>query len=245
MADEKQVQPIVINVPPTPAPSAPAASNEPPQLRDGREKREADLAEARAKGANEVLKGLGVRKSERARMIEEIRAGRVKLAEAKDVAAAANQAAAQVDDQAQAATAAQEAAAKEAEGLRTALKKYADQEFAALPESFQKTITEMKLDDPQKRLEMIDVFKRTGLLSAAAGAAVEAAAGAAKPADAKPAEKKPATTMAKPADQASPPGQAMNAYETWRAMTDRGEHWLAAQYLNAHQVQIFEQRPKR
>lgn len=248
MSDENKVipagTPIIINtVPTTPA------SAEPVQLREGRERREAELAEAHAKGANEVLKGLGVKKSERARMIEEIRAGRVRLAEARDAAVAANQVAAQVDSDSAAIAAAQGAAKAEAEALRASLKKYADQEFAALPETFQKTINEMKLDDPQKRLEMIDVFKRTGLLSAAAGAATTATE--AKPADAKPAAPasvvkpvQPSTTLAQPPAATSPPGATLNYYETWKSMTDRGEHWLAAQYLQAHQVKILEQRPQ-
>lgn len=248
MGDENKIPagtPIIINA--VPAAPAPTPAAEPTQLREGRERRESELAEARAKGANEVLKGLGVPKSDRARMIEEIRAGRVKVAVAQETAAAANQVAAQVDAQAQAATAAQEAAAKEAEALRASLKKYADQEFAALPETFQKTINEMKLDDPQKRLEMIDVFKRTGLLSAAAGAAVKPAdppADASKPAAPASVVRPPSTTMAQQPAVTSPPGATMNYYETWKAMTDRGDHWLAAQYLHAHQVKILEQRPQ-
>lgn len=243
MGDENKLipagTPIIINAVPQAAPT-----NEPAQLREGRVRREDELAEAKAKGANEVLKGLGVAKSDRARMIEEIRAGRVRLAEAKEAAVAANQVAAQVDADAAAKAAAQEAATKEAESLRTSLKKYADQEFAALPESFQKTITEMKLDDPQKRLEMIDVFKRTGLLSAALG---QAAAPAVENKGAPPtvvAPPAPSNTMAKPPATISAPGAALNYYETWKSMTDRGDHWLAAQYLHAHQAKILEQRPQ-
>lgn len=239
MADQNpNTQPIIVNLPPQAlAPAAPVETTE-----AKRAKREARIAEAKVEGQNEILKSLGVKKRERGRVLEEVKAGRVKLAEAKEAAATANQVVAQVDAAAAAAAAAQEASKAEADSLRTVLKKYADAEFAALPESFQKAIVEMKLDDPQKRLDAIDVFKRTGLLSAGVSAA---AAATQTTATEKPTEKKPSTTMATPPAQTSPTGASLNYYETWKAMTNRGEHYVAAQYLHAHQMKILEQRPNK
>lgn len=235
MADQvvtNQAQPIILKVE--------AATPAPVDNSDARrEKRESKIADAKAEGANEVLKSLGVKKSERSRMIEEIRGGRMKLAEAKDAAAAANQAAAKLDAESQAQADAFKPWKDQVEQLTGALKEYADAEFNALPEAFQKTIVEMKLDDPQKRLDMIKVFKKTGVLGGATQAAkTEETAPAAKKTPA------PSTTMATPPGaKDSPAGQALNYYEQWKAMSDRGEHYLAAQYMNAYSQKIMEQRP--
>lgn len=225
-------QPIVLKVEAA-TPAAPVEDRE-----SRREKRESKIAEAKMEGANEVLKSLGVKKSERARMIEEIRGGRMKLAEAKDAAAAANQAAAKIDADAQAQADAFKPWKDQVEQLSSALKEYADAEFSALPEPFQKTIVEMKLDDPQKRLDMIKVFKKTGVLGATSATKTDETAPVAKKPPA------PSTTMATtPGAKDSPTGQAMNYYEQWKAMSDRGEHYLAAQYMNVYSQKIMEQRP--
>lgn len=217
---------IVLNT--TPAPAA----TEDKESRSA--KREAKIAEAKQEGANEVLKSLGVKKRDRARMIEEIRGGRVKLAEAKEETQAAQAQAAQAQAQVDALAPFK----AQVEALTGKLKSYADAEFSALPEPFQKTIVEMKLDDPAARLDMINVFKRTGVLGIKADE---------KPADAKPADQKkvaPSTTMGQAPTNVAQTGQAFNHYETWKAMTDRGEHFLAAQYFNLHMAKVLEQRPK-
>lgn len=241
-ATTQSAQPIIINVPPTTA--TPSAPLEPVEAK--RAKREARIAEAKSEGANEVLKSLGVKKRERARILEEVKAGRMKLAEAKEVASTANQVAVQATTAVSDASKATDAAKAEAETLRTTLKKYADAEFAALPESFQKAIVEMKLDDPQKRLDAIDVFKRTGVLAAGVSAAAAASSTTTETkVETKTETKKPSTTLATPPDQRSPAGASLNYYETWKAMSDRGETWLAAQYLHANQVKILAQRPTK
>lgn len=239
MADEKVVPagtPIIINT------TAPAKADEPSQLRDGREKREAELAEARSKGANDILKSLGVKKSERARLVEEIKAGRMKIAEVKQEAEAAKTQAAAAQAEADAFKPYKD----QVDQLTQALREYADAEFAQLPEPLQKSIVDMKLDDPRQRLDMIKVFKKNGVLGMKPA---EATAGNSQVTEqAKPAETKkpnPSTTMATtPKGADAPGGQSMNYYETWRQLKDGGQDFLAAQYLNLHMVKIMEQRPK-
>ncbi len=214
--------PVNINL--SAAPAAPVESE------SKSAKREAQLSEAKTQGANEVLKGLGVKKAERARMIEEIRGGRMKLAEAKQEA---EEAKAQV-----AAKAAEVDAFKpykdQVDQLTGALKKYADAEFAALPEAFQKVIVDMKLDEPNKRLEMIEILKRNGAVAATAAPTPTPAPAV-----------KPSNTMAQtPAEIKTPAGPAANHYEQWKQLSESNQHYLAAQYFNAHQIKILEQRPK-
>lgn len=235
MADQNQTtvpagSPIVINVPPTASASAEKVESK----ESKREKREAKMAEAKAEGANEVLKSLGVKKRDRARLIEEVKAGRYKLAEQKEETKAAQEQA----TQAQAQVDALAPFKAQVEALTGKLKSYADAEFNALPEAFQKTIVEMKLDDPAARLDMINVFKRTGVL----GAQTAATSATEKPAEQKKAA--PSTTMGQAPTNVAQTGQAFNHYETWKAMTDRGEDYIAAQYFNLHMRKILEQRPK-
>jgi hypothetical protein len=218
------------------------APAEPVQLREGKvSKREEALAEAKSQGANDVLKSLGIKKAERGRMIEAIRAGRMKLAEAKEEAAAAKQEVvaktAEVD--------AFKPYKDQVEQLTGKLKEYADQEFGTLPEAFQKTLVDMKLDDPAARLDMIKVWKKNGVITAAQAQAATTAvtSEAAKPASA--AGTKPSNTMAQtPADVKTIPGPAANHYEQWKQLTDSNQHFLAAQYFQAHQIKILEQLPK-
>jgi hypothetical protein len=243
MADEKVVPagtPIIINT------SAPAKSDEPSQLRDGREKREAELAEARSKGANDILKSLGVKKSERARLVEEIKAGRMKIAEVKQEAEAAKTQAAEAKAEADAFKPYKD----QVDQLTQALREYADAEFAQLPEPLQKSIVDMKLDDPRQRLDMIKVFKKNGVIglkpSEATGGNSQVATE--KKTETPKAEAKkpnPSTTMASsPKGSDAPGGQSLNYYETWRQLKDSGQDFLAAQYLNLHMVKVMEQRPK-
>src|SRR6266852_6048000 len=88
-------------------------------------------------------------------MIEEIKAGRLKLAQAKEEVENAK---AEVD--------AFKPFKDQVEQLTSTLKKYADQEFSTLPEPFQKALAAMKLDDPKARLDMIEVWKSTGVITA-------------------------------------------------------------------------------
>lgn len=231
MSDELKIpagSPVNINLGAA-APAAPVVESESKSA-----KREAAEAKAKAQGQNEVLKALGVKKSERARVLEEVKAGRIKLAETK----------AELEDaRAQAAAATQQVDAfkpykDQVEQLTGALKEYADAEFSALPEAFQKTLVEMKLDDPRQRLDMIKVFKKTGILGATQAAKTDEAA-----------TKKtvsPSTTMAAaPNAKDSPSGQALNYYEQWKRLTDSGQSFLAAQYMNVHMQKIIDQRPTK
>lgn len=241
MADENKTSvpagsTIIINA------SEKSKADEPSQLRDGREKREAELAEARSKGANDILKSLGVKKSERARLVEEIKAGRMKIAEVKQEAEAAKTQAAAAQAEADAFKPYKD----QVDQLTAALREYADGEFAQLPEPLQKSLVDMKLDDPRQRLDMIKVFKKNGVLDSMKPS--EATAGNSQVQTEKKTEAKkpnPSNTMATPPKGSDAPGgQSLNYYETWRNLKDSGQDFLAAQYLNLHMGKIMEQRPK-
>jgi hypothetical protein len=186
-----------------------------------KKEREAGIkAKAEAKGANEVLKAAGVKKSDRARMLEELKAGRVELSAVKQQAAAA---AAKV-----------EAVTAEAAALTPyvdRMKKYADTEFAGLPESFQKTLAAMKLDDPMKRLDMIDLWRANGVLPAGTAAAVVPVVES----------KGPANTTAATNPTAPKNGATLTHAEQWKAMKAAGQDFAAAQFYNLHRTKISEQ----
>ncbi len=237
MSDELKVgtipagSPVTINLT-QPAAPAPATEKraEPEQLAEAKKaKREAKLAAARDAGADEMLDKLGVKKSERARMVEEIKAGRLKLAQAKEEVVAAKT---ELDTL--------KPYKDQLEQITATLKKYADQEFSTLPEPFQKALAAMKLEDPKARLDMIEVWKSTGVITATqakdATKDVKETAAATAP--------KPSNTMAAASGAASPAGPVMNHYEHWKQLQTQGQPFLAAQYWNAHQIKILEQRPK-
>lgn len=225
--------PVTINV------AAPAKTEkvaEPEQLAEAkRARREQREAAARAEGANEILKELGVKKSDRARMIEQIKDGRVKLAEVREELEAAKKA----STEAKAEVDAFKPYKDQVEQLSNTLKKYADLEFAALPEPFQKALADMKLEDPKARLDMIEVWKKNGIITPAqAKEAVKEVKEAPKPAPI------PSNTMATAPSVTSPAGPTMNHYEVWQQLSSSGQHFLAAQYFDAHSRKILEQRPK-
>lgn len=241
MAEETKPVPAAA---PAPAPAAaPSAAPAPSKagkadlaeaLRDvlkpsKREKQAARVAEAEARGQNEVLKGLGVKKSERARMLEEIKAGRIELAEKKKEAV-----------EAKAQVAAKAAEVDALKPYQERMKKYADAEFESLPEKYQKALAEMKIDDPMRRLDMIELWKRTGVIEAPAATKEATKPGATTTAP----TAKPSSTLAAAAPPAASPLPTLNHYETWKQMKDSGQTFMAAQYLEAHQKKILEQRPK-
>lgn len=189
-----------------------------------KQKRAERLAKAEAKGANEVLKGLGVKKSERARMLEEIKTGKVTIAEAKK--------------QAEDATAKAQAATAELDAIkpyRDALKEFADATFAELPESAQRFIAAQKVEDPIARMQLIKTMRETGMLSAAQ----------AKDAATKPESKGASTTIAAPNPVPPKSGPTLNYYEQWQALKAAGDKLGAAAFRRQYGVKIDEQTPTK
>lgn len=215
---------------------APAVIAEPSQLREGREAKRDE--KAKAEGVNDVLKALGVKKDARSRMLEEIKGGRVKLAEIKaelvQTKAKVEEKVAEVD--------AFKPYKDQVESLSNTLKEYADAEFAALPEEFQKFLVDMKTEDPKARLDAIKSLKKSGALTAGqAKTATEAVKDETK------GEKKTQSSNTlgqSPNDVKTPTGPAQNHYEQWKQLTDSNQHFLAAQYMQVHQNKILEQMPK-
>lgn len=197
-----------------------------------KQRRAERLAKAEAKGANEVLKTLGVKKSERARVMEELKAGKLKLAEA---------AAETADAKAKADQAAADAARAKGEMEKLTpyverMKKYADSEYAALPEAFQKSLVDMKIEDPIARLDMIEIWKKNGALAATAAAASPGA----KP----QATSKPSATMAAATPPNASPVATLNYFEQWNQLKESGQAFAAAQFFQIHGKKILEQKPR-
>jgi hypothetical protein len=236
MADESA--PVATPAPaPVSAPAAQASKSESlieglrELVKPSKREKEAELkAKAEAKGANTVLKGLGVKKSDRARMIEEIKEGRLEIAKRREETAAAL---------AVAATAKQEVDKTKAEASALTpyvelAKRVADQEFAALPESFQKSLADMKIEEPLARMEMISIWKKNGVISGAAAAP-----------KADPKAPNPATTMAVGNPAAAKTGATLNHYEQWQALRSAGDKMGAAAFRKQFAIKIDEQTPTK
>lgn len=253
--------------PATPAPAPRAAPAKPSKgggfvealreaIKPSKKERQAQIrAEAEEKGANTVLKGLGVKKSERARMLEQIKDGKFQLSAAEERAQAATAEAA-------AAKNAATSAAAEADALKpmvARLKKMADREFAALPEPLQKTLIAQKIDDPMQRLDQIEIWKETKVLEAFAGQAAAPAAPTVPPvvqptADNKPVDgapvipqpkvPNPSNTLATGTPTPPKPSATLNHYEQWQEYKNSGQKMLAANFFKTHQAKILEQQPK-
>ena len=183
-----------------------------------REKRAAELASAEDRGANGVLKDLGVKKAERARMMEEIKAGKVALNARQQEADLLRREATEA-----------KAAVDKANPYVERMKQFADAEYEALPESFQKALTDMSIEDPLERLKMIDIWKKNGVMQ---GTTASAGTGAKSVA-------KSATTMGASGPAAPKSGPAMTHEEVWRSLRDRGSRFEAAQYYQTYGNQIF------
>ena len=183
-----------------------------------REKRAAQLVEAEARGANALMKDLGVKKSERARMMEEIKAGKVALNARQQEAAEAKAEAAEA-----------KAAVEKANPYVERMKLVADAEYESLPESFQKSLTDMSIEDPLERLRMIDIWKKNGALQGAPSTTSVMGK----------ATTKPATTMGASGPAAPRSGPAMTHEDTWRSLRNAGRAFDAAQYYQAHGNSIF------
>lgn len=229
--------PVVVNKTESPAPKADALSalREVLQPVTEKQKRQERIAKAEAKGANEVLKGLGVKKSERARMLEEIKSGKVQLN-------AANEQAGEFKSRAEKAEAELKALKDRASAYESLAKSYADDQFNALPEPLQKYIAATAGDSLDARLKAIKTAKESGLIdakeAAAATAQVKSEAKPAKPAD---------TSKATQPKAPSPAGELTHkqVWQQMRAPKDGESHGeriarerLAAQYYAAHQISI-------
>jgi hypothetical protein len=224
--------PVVINVQKAEgdAPAAPAPDAKAIKKAKGKAF-EKGIELGKDKGANQVLKGLGVKKSERERVLEDLKAGRLELAQKKQELADAKAAA--EAEKAKATKATQ--TAESLKPYQDRLKKYADQEFAQLPEPYQKTLADMGIEDPMRRLDTIEMWRKNGVLQAAASAAE------AKPA----APPKTSSTMANVTPPAPAPAGDKNHFEQWKALKDSGQTVLAAQYYAAYSRKIIEQRPTK
>lgn len=212
MADEPQKQTVRVEVAPV-APTAPPPVDAGLEFRNMTPAQFQEFAERqRAKGANEVLKELGVdSKKDRRAALEDIKAGRLQLSKKEQEVADAK---AKADAEAAKLKPLEEKlAAKDA-----TLKKYADAEFAKLPENVQKAVAERFGDDPQARLDGIEWMQKHSLVPSPvltpeqkAKAEEEAKKAAAN----KPAN--PATTIAPPGPAAAPPSGPPNIQEIYDA----------------------------
>lgn len=180
-----------------------------------REKRAARIEQAEADGANGVLKGLGVKKAERSRMLEEIKAGKVEIA-ARRIEA----------ETAKAEAIAAKATIEKSNPYVERMKVFADEAYEALPEAFQKALTDMGMNDPLERLKVIDVWKKNGVVDGAPSSSTAKASDKAVP--------KPATTLGASGPAAPKAGPALNYLEMYQSLKNSGQKILAAQYWNRY-----------
>jgi len=213
-------------------------------LKPTKREREAELkAKAEAKGANGLLKDLGVKgKSERARMLDQIKDGKVRLADANEQASAATAASAAEKARADKAEAELKAMKEQIGAYESLAKTYADEQFAALPEGLQKFIAATAGDSLEARLKAIKTAKDSGLITVKEAAAASAQAKT----DARPAN--PANTSNATNPKAPPATANPTPKQTWEQMRAErpnesqaekiGRQRLAAQFYAANQYAI-------
>lgn len=181
------------------------------------------LEREREKGARDLLKELGVdSKKDRRAALKEISEGRLQLSKKEQEAADAK---AKADAEA----AKLKPLEEKLKAKDEVLKRYADAEFAKLPENVQKAIAERFADDSQARLDGIEWMRKHGLLPTAA---VPAAGAAATTEPAKPPA--PATTIATPGPAPTPPVGAQTAQQQYDALMRAGKTVAAASFASLH-----------
>jgi hypothetical protein len=204
----------------TPAPAKPVQSDTVVDqlrkaLKPSKKERAAELkTKAETKGANSVLRELGVKKSERARVLEELKAGKLRLADAAQESAEAKATAAQATSDAEASKA--EIAILKAQSAEkdALLKGWADEQFNALPEELQKFIAATAGESLDARLKAIKTAKESGLITVKEAAAATAQAkGEAKPV-------KPSTTSVAVNPKALRPEASPGPKQIWQQMRE-------------------------
>lgn len=187
------------------------------RLSANREAFSARLAEEGQKGANRVLKSLGVPREERDAYFEQIKAGKLALAPKETVAAAAR-----VKD-----------LETRLEMQGKALKQYADAEFAKLPEAAQKYVAATTADDPAARLQAIETLFAHGLVQREVPAAAPPAPAAAP---------KPATTIGPNGPAQAPPSGSKTPFQQYQELSKQNR-FLAANFYQQHAKAIEASRP--
>jgi hypothetical protein len=120
--------------------------------------------------------------------------------------------------------------AQRADALAARVKAYADREFSTLPEAVQKAIDETANGDPEKRLDLVEMMRKSGLL---------ATSGAAAPAPA------PAPANAGAGQGVPPkPTNAQTPYDQWQALVASGKQIHADLFYQANVPAIAASRPK-
>lgn len=119
--------------------------------------------------------------------------------------------------------------AQRADALAARLKTYSDREFAGLPETIQKAIDKSANGDPEKRLEVIDLFRESGLL----GASITTPQPAPAPANAG-------------AGQGAPPKPttAQTPFDQWQSLMTAGKTVQADIFYQTNAPAIEKSRPQ-
>lgn len=118
--------------------------------------------------------------------------------------------------------------AQRADALAARLKSYSDREFAALPEAVQKAIDESAAGDPEKRLDLVELMRKSGLLNGSPAAPPPA----------------PAPANAGAGQGAPPkPTNAQTPYDQWNALVAAGKQTHADIFYQANAPAINASRP--
>jgi len=184
------------------------------------------LEEARESGARQLLKELGVEKGDRKEAIKQIKDKQLMLTKREAEVA-----------EAKAQAAALQPVADEASALKSELKAYADEQFAAMPEALQKFIAATSTEDPGSRLRAMRAAREAGLVPGTTAPAAPAVEAQAKPAN-------PSTTMADSGPPTPKPAGSLTPYEKWRGYLEMGLPHVAATYQSQFRKAIEASKPK-
>jgi len=212
----------------TPAPAAPKGDDDFSRMSSKQFKQR--LEEARESGARQLLKELGVEKGDRKEAIKQIKDKQLMLTKREAEVA-----------EAKAQAAALQPVADEASALKSELKAYADEQFAALPEALQKFIAATSTEDPGSRLKAMRAAREAGLVPTSAAAPVTPAA---TPAATETKAPNPSTTMADSGPPTPKPAGSLDHFEKWKGLVDSGQTIMAALYHQQFGRAIEASRPK-
>jgi hypothetical protein len=217
--------PAVVAPPPAPAATAPVTPPAPAadSVTLPREAFNQRLRESQAAGQKEFLKTLGFDTPEALSAVLKV----AKDAQSASMTEAQRQQA-EID--------ALKPKAALAERLQPAYARMVNSVFDALPESIRTAIDDVAKGDPEQRANMIDVFRKAGMVGgpAATPPAPGATPGATPP--------HPALATTTPPGAPPPPAASKTAYDTWQEL-EKSSPTKATIFYDANRVAIEKSRP--